>query len=276
MRKSWQKWRSFSVRLVFLNSAVLLVAALSACAGSGAKYTRSLHTLDNEAALKKVAHELDRRMITFRTIKFAGSLSGSWIGREGSFQMVGALRWPSDIRVDLLDPAIGTVASLAVSDGEMTWHLPQENRVYRGEASARTLGRATGFAWSAAEVCGLLAGLPPMEYGDRFVDWWMGPEGLAVSPDEHAVLSLGDGNRLPEKYVRFREPERKHIEAQIHFEDYRPLKGFLFPYSIDIEMLGFPRATMKLVYDDLETNVVLLPDVFQLNVPEGTKLVQMK
>lgn len=258
-----------------LLGVVMAMLGCAGCATGGARLTKDLRALESESVLKRATKELDRRMLGVRTVQFVGTLNGNWMGREGTYQIVGAIRWPIDFRIDLLDPALGVVAALVVNDGELTWYLPQEHRAYRGEATARALGRTTLLAWTPAEVGGLLAGLPPMEYGDRFTDWWIGPEGVAVSPDEQAVLAFDAGHTLPERYIRFREPERRRPTAQIDFSEYRPLKGFMIPHAIRIETLH-PKTVLSLQYESVEVNPPLRAGTFALDLPEGTQIVRLK
>ncbi|MBI2346755.1 MAG: hypothetical protein HYV03_07760 [Deltaproteobacteria bacterium] len=255
-------------------TALTLLVIASACA-SGGRATRGLKILESEGQLKRTARMLDARLGAIRTLRFSGTLEGEWLGQRGTYQMAGALRWPSDLRLEVIDPAVGTVALLLMSEGELTWYLPHEERAIRAEASARTVGRATGLPWSPSELISLIAGLPPMEYGERYSDWWMGPDGLAISPGENAVMSLADGNRLPEQYIRFREPERRHVEGTVTFSDYRSVKGTLLPHELRVELTR-PRVALLLRYERFEPSVALGPAAFAVTLPEGTRVVQWR
>lgn len=279
MKKSWRRsnnscrrsGRRSGWRVLWLLCCPLLVG----CAAGRGRVTKDLRVLENQADLKRAARELDGRLLGIRTLKATGQLAGHWMGREGVYQIVCAVRWPNALRIDLLDPALGPVAALVVAEGVFQWHLPQENRVYQGEATPRAMGRVTAVAWSPAELTGLLVGLPPMEYGDRFADWWLGPEGYAVSPDEQALLSFREGTRLPERYIRFRDPERRRPEAVVQFGDYRPVKGYLLPYALRLEVLH-PKTTLTLTYDAVELNTPVTAATFALTIPEGTRVYELR
>lgn len=254
---------------------VLMVGFCAACAGQGHRAMKELRVIEGEHTLRRAVRELDHRMIGVRSIKGVGTLTGSWMGREGTYQFISAVRWPTDLRIDLLDPAVGTVASLTIADGVLAWYLPLERRVYRGAVSAKTVARATRLHWSAAELTGLLSGLPPMEYGDRFTDWWLGPDGFAISPDERALLSFLPKSILPDRYLRFSSPERRHVASRVEFGDYRAVKGYLLPHMLRMENMS-PKTNLELVYESIEVNAPIGGEAFIENTPDGTQVIQLR
>jgi len=70
-------------------------------------------------------------------------------------------RRPSSFRLEALSP-FGVTYAVASDGHELAILIPSERAVYRGQATAPTIGVATGVAASATEVAAVLLGLPPV------------------------------------------------------------------------------------------------------------------
>jgi hypothetical protein len=90
---------------------------------------------------------------------------------------------PASFRLEALSP-FGVTYAVASDGRELAIMIPGERTVYRGAASAPTLGMATGVAASSAEVAEVLLGLPPVPALSLGSAW--------VSSGREAGLATGD------------------------------------------------------------------------------------
>ena len=90
---------------------------------------------------------------------------------------------PSSFRLEALSP-FGVTYAVASDGSGLVILIPSERTIYRGAATAPTIGIATGVAASAAEVTEVLLGLPPVPALSLGGAW--------VSSGREAGLAMGD------------------------------------------------------------------------------------
>jgi len=197
---------------------------------------------------------------------------------------------PSSFRLEALSP-FGVTYAVA-SDGEgLAILIPGERTIYRGEATAPTIGMATGVAASAAEVTEVLLGLPPvprLSLGGAWVS--SGREaGLAMGdvPGEieptvllHAYSADAPGDtfvvgfaRLPGAgtvvavlYERISAEGDKLLEAR--FANFRQIGEVQFATSIRVRT---PKAEAIMQYADVTLNPSVERGRFTLATPSGMR-----
>jgi len=185
------------------------------------------------------------------------------------------------------------VTYAVASDGsELAILIPGERAVYRGAATAPTIGMATGVAASAAEVAEVLLGLPPvpaLSLGGAWVS--SGREaGLATGdvPGEieptvllHAYSAEAPGEtfvvgfaRLPGDpspvvavlFERISAEGEKLLEAR--FANFRQIGTVALATSITVRT---PRAEAIMQYGDVTLNPTVERNRFSLVTPSGMR-----
>lgn len=90
---------------------------------------------------------------------------------------------PSSFRLEALSP-FGVTYAVASDGRDIAILIPSDRTVYRGQATAPTIGVATGVAASSTEVASVLLGLPPVPKLSLRDAW--------VSTGREAGLATGD------------------------------------------------------------------------------------
>jgi len=197
---------------------------------------------------------------------------------------------PSSFRLEALSP-FGVTYAVASDGSGLAILIPGERTIYRGEATAPTIGMATGVAASAAEVTEVLLGLPPvpkLSLGGAWVS--SGREaGLATGdvPGEieptvllHAYSAEAPGDtfvvgfaRLPDDdtevavlYERISAAGEKLLEAR--FANFRRIGTVHFATSIRVRT---PKAEAIMQYGDVTLNPHMERARFSLATPAGMR-----
>lgn len=187
-------------------------------------------------------------------------------GPEGGFsgRLVVVFERPEHLRVDLLG-AFGSTRWSAVADEKgITVVFPGPEQYVQEEDIAEVVGRLLGVRLSPREVMALLAGVgAPM-------DVVRGHDGNVVDAYRQGSITtirLEDGRRV--------ELDEDGQIARVQTSRYRasypsPWKrrGRPFPDTIQLETDSL-RAT--LTPEDVDVNVVLAPDAFVIEIPEGAE-----
>lgn len=197
---------------------------------------------------------------------------------------------PSSFRLEALSP-FGVTYAVASDGTALAILIPGERTLYRGEATAPTIGMATGVAASAAEVTEVLLGLPPvprLSLGGAWVS--SGREaGLAMgdvpgeleptvllhaysadAPGDTFVVGFaplpGTGTVVAVLYERISAEGEKLLEAR--FANFRQVGEVPFATSIRVRT---PKAEAIMQYGDVTLNPEVERGRFTLATPSGMR-----
>ncbi|MBI2343029.1 MAG: DUF4292 domain-containing protein [Deltaproteobacteria bacterium] len=211
---------------------------------------------------------LEDRAQNTNTLRGRGTLTGTWAGRSGQHPFAFALRHPDRLRVDILDPAMGTVGILLMHDTTLYWYLPGERRLYASVADMRSLQKIAHIDLDPEQLLQMLSGLPPAR-----TSAWLAREGRLVAPDGRSEILMDAEGRQVSAYRHFRGADGKKVDTEVTFADYRPLRNVRFPYRIAVNT-GRGGGEIRVEYHDLEMNPRLEGELFTIEVPATTDIVQ--
>ncbi|MBY0278328.1 hypothetical protein K2Z84_23615 [Candidatus Binatia bacterium] len=197
---------------------------------------------------------------------------------------------PASFRLEALSP-FGVTYAVASDGAQLAILIPGERTVYRGAASAPTLGMATGVAASSAEVAEVLLGLPPVpELSLRNAWVSRGREaGLATGDVAgeleptvllHAYSDQAPGDTfvvgfapLPDQdavavvfFERISSEGEKLLEAR--FGNFRTIGEVPFASAVTVRT---PKAEAILQYGDVTLNPAIDRSRFELPTPAGMR-----
>lgn len=274
---------------------ILLVAGCAAVRPGGAGLGGA--ALD-DASPQALGNVIAARRAALRSLSGTGKLQVSvdeWRNGETVRDRLRAsqaiiVETPASFRLEALSP-FGVTYAVASDGQQLAILIPGERTVYRGQASAPTLGMATGVAASSAEVAEVLLGLPPvptLSLGSAWVS--SGREaGLATGeiPGEieptvllHAYSNEAPGDtfvvgfaRLPGAddvvavfFERISAEGEKLLEAR--FGNFRRIGNVPLATSITVRT---PKAEAILQYGDVTLNPGVDRSRFSLATPPGMR-----
>jgi hypothetical protein len=284
-------------RAVWLAAAVLLASGCSATHFGSADLMsgQALH----EASPQALGQVIDARRAELRGLSGTGKLQVSldeWRNGETVRDRLRAsqailVETPSSFRLEALSP-FGVTYAVASDGHQIAILIPSERAIYRGQATAPTIGMATGVAASATEVAAVLLGLPPVPKLSLSSAWVSsGREaGLATgdlpgeieptillhaySPDApgdtfvvgFARLAGNDPAVVAVLYERISSDGEKLLEAR--FGAFRQVDGVPLATSITVRT---PKAEAILQYGDVTLNPPVERARFSLTTPSGMR-----
>lgn len=277
---------------------LLALGLLSGCAavrpGGSSLGSKAL----DEATPQALGRVIDARRAALRGLSGTGKLQVSvdeWRNGETVRDRLRAsqailVERPASFRLEALSP-FGVTYAVASDGQQLAILIPGERTIYRGAASAPTLGMATGVAASSAEVAEVLLGLPPVpELSLRNAWVSRGREaGLATGdvPGEieptlllHAYSDDAPGDTfvigfapLPDRdaaavvfFERISADGEKLLEAR--FGNFRTIGEVPFASAVTVRT---PKAEAILQYGDVTLNPVVDRSRFALPTPAGMR-----
>jgi len=147
------------------------------------------------------------------------------------------VRRPDHFRLEVLSP-FGALAVIASDAHELVVYARREAKIYRGPATAASVGAYTQVPVEVADVTAILLGTPPERAAT-------GP--ATVVPDQGAgafklVVPVEDGRELvwfePETFapVASETPLADGVRLRVAFGDYKAIGSLNFPYAIDMRI----------------------------------------
>ena len=181
---------------------------------------------------------------------------------------------PNRLRIEVLS-MLGSVFVLTADDGVLTAYVRQEDTVYRGQASPENLWRYARVALPINDLVDLILGTPPARQGGRTsvsFDGDTGRIGLWQDLERGAQLTWFSATGLPLAAEESDAEGRPQWRAT--FADYQD-RGDV-PVSTRI-ILDVPqrRRSLEIVLDDVDLNPALNGALFALQVPPGSKVVDL-
>lgn len=209
------------------------------------------------AELSSVLERLDGEAKGVR--RYQGFLRIRGKGPEGGFdgRLVVIFERPASLRVELLG-AFGSTRWSAVATGDgITVVFPGRREFVEESDSADIVGRLLGIRLSPEEVMALLSGVgTPVEAGAR--------EGFRQA--EATVLMLSTGERLElDEQGQVRRVQTSAYRASYPTDWKRDRRQIPDRFRIETDQL-----TANLTADDVDVNVELDPEAFDVEIPEGS------
>ena len=181
---------------------------------------------------------------------------------------------PDRVRVEVLS-VFGSLFVLTAENGAIAAYARQEDTVYRGRASSENLSRYARLWMPIPDLVDLVLGTPPMRPSAQervtfdsqmgAVRWWraldrgaqvvwFSDKALPVAAEE---LGSDGSARWQATYAAYEQHEEVPIATQIRFE------------------LPTQERVLDLTLDDVDINPALDESVFDLQVPPGSKVINI-
>jgi outer membrane lipoprotein-sorting protein len=179
------------------------------------------------------------------------------------------VRSPDHFRLEVLSP-FGALAVIATDARELVVYARREAKIYRGPASAASVGAYTQVPVEVADVTSILLGSPP----DRSVT---GP--MTVTRDDAAkafklTMPVAGGRQLvwfdPETLVPVASetPLGDGLRLRVAFGEYRDIGTFRFPHAIDMQAEPGARV-VRVRYATPSVNTDIADNLFRFPPREG-------
>jgi len=275
-------------------SLVLAGCTLAGCAGALARRTSPVSSAETPSAAHLIGLLREREAAlqglagTAKVEVRVETLAGAKPHQERlSGTQAVLVRAPASFRFEALSPF--GVAYVVASDGsELATYLPGERIVYRGPATAETIGIATGVSAGARDVVALLLGRPPAD-GLAAAVATVAPSGgsrsssaSAQSPDPELFLHVQTGEKSGAVLVGFgalagpilvpvffeRLSPSGDLELRAHFADFEPVGSLPVAKLIEV---ATPGIEASLRYSALRLDAATPSERFVLATPPGVK-----
>ncbi len=179
---------------------------------------------------------------------------------------------PDRFRLELLSPPFGTLAVVTSDGRELAVYARRENRIYRGPASASSVGAYAAVPIAVEDVVTILLGGPPVRE----------PRGQpTVSRDEQRglirlTIPLANGRQdiwfAPDSLLPLESETPLDDRRVLHvtFGDYHDTGTIPFPYSVDMRAVPGDRG-VRVRYTSPALNTQLDEGLFELRTPPGVE-----
>ena len=213
-----------------------------------------------------------------------------------SFPGIIMMRQPEMLRVYGRVPVIGTRMFDMISDGkDFTLYIPSKSLAYKGpnelhEKSANQIeNMRPGFFFDAM----VLRGLEPDDFYSRTAD----TETIEDTAKKHLysvpeyVLNItrhnpGSRNDTPVRVITFHRDDllpyqqdlyddKGNLETEVVYANYKDFGGGRYPTLVTIKR-PLEGVQIVLTVQKVVQNMTLTDDQFQIKLPEGTKIQQLK
>jgi outer membrane lipoprotein-sorting protein len=246
---------------------MVVAAGLLATACQPAKLRPRLPATTPTAA--RLLDVLAERRVAVRSVR-----GFAQIAYESGEENLGArhavlVRRPDHFRLEVLSP-FGALAVIASDAHELVVYARREAKIYRGPATAASVGAYTQVPVAVADVTAILLGTPPERVAT-------GP--ATVEPDEAAgafklVLPVGGGRELvwfdPETLVPVASetPLDGGLKLRVAFGDYKLIGSSRFPHAIDMRADPGDRV-VRVRYASPSLNTDITDTLFSFPPREG-------
>ena len=186
-------------------------------------------------------------------------------GPQGRFSasLLVAFERPDRLRVELLGPLGGSRWIAVVTGGEITVLFPSRREFLQERAVPEVLAALVGVRWGADEIMAVLSGA-----------------GLPLDPSIPIAAAFHEGNTVrvgfaDERFLRLKGDELIEAKARgyrVRYPSAWRSKGKAAPDRIELESEDVSAALAIL---DLDVNVRLQAEVFELSIAQGTTRVEL-
>jgi len=177
------------------------------------------------------------------------------------------LQAPDRFRAETLSMFGPPILTLASNGNEIAVAIPSRGQYYRDEASPQNLSRFIRLPLAGEQLVGLLLGRMPLLkhlYRDADNDEQGRPRLTLSDNNGMSQTVLFSADLVPVSAIYQRGEE---IWLRVEFSHYREAPP-LVPELLRIEM-PVEKVRIEARYREMEYNVVIHPDMFELNPPEG-------
>ncbi len=146
------------------------------------------------------------------------------------------VRGPDHFRLEVLTP-LGALAVIASDGRELVVYARREAKIYRGPATAASVGAYAGVPIGVADVTSVLLGMPPERRPIGAVsvrrDEAVGAFEVAMPVAEgRAIVWLEPGTLAP---IASETPLEGGVKLRVAFGGYRAIGSVRFPHAIDLQ-----------------------------------------
>jgi hypothetical protein len=204
--------------------------------------------------------------ITYMTSEIG--VSGSLGGRRLSGRLLAGFAAPDSVHLDAVAPFGESLFMFVARGGQATLLLPRDDRVLEGGEPAAVLEAITGIALDAAALRRVLTGclIEPDPSSAR-----------QPAPDWRQIRD-GDGEgyfRREQGTWRLVASLRRATTGDEWRVEYRNFLGGI-PRAIRLASLDRRRFDLRMELSQVEVNVPVSPDAFQLKIPPGVAPISLE
>ena len=181
---------------------------------------------------------------------------------------------PDRLRIEVLS-VFGSMFVLTADNGRLTAYARQENTVYRGQASAQNLWRYARVALPVNDLVDLVLGTPPARHAQRTYvsfDRDTGRVGLWQDLDAGAQLAWFSDTGLPLAAEESDANGRPKWRAT--FSEYQSHGALPVSTHITLDVPRWKRS-LEIALEDVDVNPSLDASIFALQIPPGSKVVDL-
>ncbi len=255
---------------------VVVACALATACQPGKLQPLRPHLPTTMPSAERLLGALAERRTAVRTLRgFAQIAYESGDANIGARHAV-LVRRPGHFRLEVLSP-LGALAVIATDAKELVVYVRRESKIYRGPASAGSVGAYTQVPVEVADAASILLGTPPeraatgpatvsrdeeahafkltmpVALGRHLV--WFDPETLAPTASE---TPLPDGSRL-----------------RVAFAEYRDIGTLRFPHAIDMRTEPGDRV-VRVRYASPSLNSEIVDSLFEFPPREGLQEMEIE
>lgn len=246
---------------------VALAACGLAAACQPAKLRPRLPTTIPSAA--RLIESLAERRAAVRSVRGFAQIAYESGGENLGARHAVLVRRPDHFRLEVLSP-FGALAVIASDAREIAVYARREAKIYRGPASAESVGAYTQVPVEVADVTAILLGTPPERAAT-------GP--ATVVPDAEAgafklMIPVATGRQLvwfePETLVPVASetPIRDGLRLRVAFSEYRAIGSLRFPHAIDMRAEPGERV-VRVRYTSPSLNTDIADTLFRFPPRDG-------
>lgn len=269
--------------VIYVRYAVLylsvFVLLLGGCQGfNPPRPQRPAHLI---ATTEPVWRHLQLRRRTYQTLKGLAELRLKAPRGGGTLDnTVFVLDRFSKVRLEGIGPFGQPLFLYTFAEPLFALYLPQQQRVYTGEATPEPFDRLIGLAIEP----GLL---PYVLMGDMPLTTWPAPGSLTYVASEGLYYWEGVAPPSPWHYRVWLDPYRllpvrlelaapaEQTRLKVTYSDFEQLGDLVLPYRITMTQ---PQSRQRVVwtYREVELNAEVAASLFEMRVPPGTEHVELK
>lgn len=234
----------------------LVVASLFVLGGCKPRVPEAPRVPVDPSEIESLLRQLDRESEAIK--RYQGFVRIRGKGPDGSFdgRLVVIFERPDDLRIELLGPFGSTRWSAVATENGIRVLFPRSKEYVEEPDTADIVGRLLGVALDAEEVMALLSGIGKPLPVEVIAGYRQGPAIIGMLAEGERIELAEDGqvSSVQARTYRVSYPTRwKKRRRQI------PDRLLLSTESI--------RVTLSA--EDVDVNVALDPDAFELDIPDG-------
>lgn len=234
----------------------LVVASLFFLGGCKPRVPEAPRVPVDPSEIESLLSQLDRESEAIK--RYQGFVRIRGKGPDGSFdgRLVVIFERPDDLRIELLGPFGSTRWSAVATENGIRVLFPRSKEYVEEPDTADIVGRLLGVALDAEEVMALLSGIGKPLPVEVIAGYRQGPAmiGMLVEGERIELAEDGQVSSVQARTYRVSYPTRwKKRRRQIP----------------DRLLLSTESIRVTLTAEDVDVNVALDPDAFELDIPDG-------